>query len=53
MGLIAGNRGQGMVEYALILALVSIIVIIVLIATGNQFKNLYSDIVVSMNGAGL
>jgi pilus assembly protein Flp/PilA len=42
------QRGQGMVEYALILALVALIVIVALIATGGQVINLYSDIVTTM-----
>ena len=42
------ESGQGMVEFALILALVALIVIIALIATGRQVINLYSDIVVTM-----
>lgn len=42
------QSGQGMVEFALILALVALIVIVALIATGGQVKNLYSDIVVTM-----
>ena len=42
------QRGQGMVEFALILALVALIVIIALIATGGQVINLYSDIVQTM-----
>jgi Flp pilus assembly pilin Flp len=42
------QKGQGMVEFALILALVALIVIIALIATGSQVVNLYSDIVVTM-----
>ena len=48
------QSGQGMVEYALILALVAIIVIVALIASGNQVRNLYSDIIGTMRGtAGL
>ena len=43
-----GQSGQGMVEYALILALIALIVIIALIATGGQVINLYSDITSSM-----
>ena len=39
-----------MVEYALILALVAIIVIVALIATGSQVMNLYSDIIGTMHG---
>jgi Flp pilus assembly pilin Flp len=42
--------GQGMVEYALILALVALIVVIALIATGGQVINLYSDIIGTMHG---
>jgi len=42
------QSGQGMVEYALILALVALIIIIALIATGGQVINLYSDIVATM-----
>ena len=38
------QSGQGMVEYALILALVALIVIIALIATGGQIINLFSNI---------
>jgi len=42
------QSGQGMVEYALILALVVMIVIIALVATGGQVQNLYSNIVTNM-----
>jgi Flp pilus assembly pilin Flp len=42
------QAGQGMVEYALILALVALIIIVALIATGGQVINLYSDIVRTM-----
>jgi pilus assembly protein Flp/PilA len=42
------QKGQGMVEYALILALIALIVIIALIATGGQIKNLYSNIQAAM-----
>jgi Flp pilus assembly pilin Flp len=37
-----------MVEYALILALIALIVIIALIATGGQVINLYSDVTATM-----
>ena len=47
------QSGQGMVEYSLILALVALIVIVALIATGGQIINLYSDIVGHTKGAGL
>jgi Flp pilus assembly pilin Flp len=42
------QSGQGMVEYALILALVALVVIIALIATGGQIINLYSDVISTM-----
>ena len=42
------QSGQGMVEYALILALVALIVIVALIATGGQMFNLYSNIIRTM-----
>ncbi len=40
--------GQGMVEYALILALVALIVIVALLATGGQLINVYSNITATM-----
>ena len=43
-----GQTGQGLVEYAFILALVVLVVVIALIATGGQVINLYSDIVTEM-----
>ena len=42
------QAGQGMVEFALILSLVALIVIVALVATGGQVTNLYSDIVRTM-----
>jgi len=42
------QAGQGMVEYALILALVALIVIVALIATGGQMLNVYSNIIQTM-----
>jgi pilus assembly protein Flp/PilA len=47
------DSGQGMVEYALILALVALVVLVVLIATGGASTNLYSDITTTMKGAGI
>ncbi len=44
----SGQTGQGLVEYAFILALVVLVVVIALIATGGQVINLYSDIVTEM-----
>ncbi len=37
-----------MVEYALILALIALIVIIALITTGNQLINVYSNITATL-----
>jgi pilus assembly protein Flp/PilA len=42
------QKGQGMVEYALILALIALIVIIALIAAGGQLINVYSNITATM-----
>ena len=44
-----GQSGQGMVEYALILVLVSIVVIVVLSLMGGTIQNTFSDIVVGLN----
>jgi len=38
------ERGQGMVEYALILVLISIVVILILTTVGKQVKNVFSNI---------
>ena len=43
-----GTRGQALVEYALILALIVLIVIIALLLTGKQVTNLYSNISATM-----
>jgi pilus assembly protein Flp/PilA len=42
------EEGQGMVEYALILVLVSIVVILILSFMGQQIKNVFSDIVAQL-----
>jgi len=42
------QSGQGMVEYALILALVALVVIVALIATGGQLVNTFSNISVTL-----
>ena len=41
----SGQRGQGMVEYALILVLVSIVVIVILLTMGQQIYNVFSNVV--------
>ncbi len=38
------QQGQGMVEYALILVLITVVVIAVLMILGNQVKNVFSNI---------
>jgi pilus assembly protein Flp/PilA len=38
------ERGQGMVEYALILVLIAVVVIAVLIVLGNQVANVFCNI---------
>lgn len=38
------QAGQGIVEYALILTLVAIVVIVVLITMGSQVKNTFSNV---------
>jgi pilus assembly protein Flp/PilA len=46
--LLSRKEGQGMVEYALILALVSIVVIAILLTMGNQVRNVFSNVVVAL-----
>ena len=43
-----GSRGQALVEYALILALIVLVVIIALLLTGKQVTNLYSNVTATM-----
>jgi pilus assembly protein Flp/PilA len=42
--LIDNERGQSMVEYALILVLIAVVVIVVLIVLGNQVANVFCNI---------
>jgi pilus assembly protein Flp/PilA len=42
--LMADERGQGMVEYALILVLIAVVVIAVLMVLGNQIQNAFCNI---------
>ena len=48
-GLLTRQEGQGMVEYALILVLVSIVVIVILLTMGGQIKNVFSNVVAALN----
>lgn len=43
-GVVAREDGQGMVEYALILVLIAIVVIVVLSTVGKQVHNVFSNI---------
>lgn len=43
-----GQQGQGMVEYALILVLVSIVVIVILLTMGQQIANVFSNVVAAL-----
>ena len=43
-----GTQGQALVEYALILALIVLVVILTLLLTGAQITNLYSNITATM-----
>jgi pilus assembly protein Flp/PilA len=45
---VAPRKGQGLVEYALILVLVSIVVIVVLLTMGRQIKNVFSNVVAAL-----
>ena len=38
------ERGQGMVEYALILVLIAVVVLLILTTLGKQVKNVFSNI---------
>jgi pilus assembly protein Flp/PilA len=44
-----GERGQGMVEYALILMLVAIVVIVILQLVGHQTNNVFSNVSNGLN----
>lgn len=39
-----GNEGQGLVEYALVLALVAVVIVAILSVLGPQIGNMYSRI---------
>ena len=47
----AVQSGQGMVEYGLILILVSIVVIVILLTMGQQLVNLFSNVVVTLSSS--
>lgn len=41
---IKSKRGQGLIEYALILMLIAVVVILVLVTMGGQVKNMFSNV---------
>ena len=43
------QSGQGMVEYALILVIVSIVAIVLIVSMGSQLNNLFSNVVAGLN----
>ncbi len=47
-GVATSQKGQGMVEYALLLVLVSIVVIVILLTMGNQISNVFSNVVCAL-----
>ena len=38
------ERGQAMVEYAIILVLIAVVVIVILLTMGNQVHNVFSNV---------
>jgi pilus assembly protein Flp/PilA len=44
------EKGQGLVEYALILVLIAVVVIAILVILGPVIGNVFSDIVNNMGG---
>lgn len=44
------ERGQGLVEYALILVLVSVVVIVILGLVGDEIVNVFSQIISALGG---
>ena len=42
--LAADDRGQGMVEYALILVLIAVAVIVIMQVVGHQVNNVFSNV---------
>jgi pilus assembly protein Flp/PilA len=48
--LVVEEKGQGMVEYGLILALIAIVVIVALTDIGENIKDVFEDIGGKLNG---
>jgi len=50
---IRDRRGQGLVEYALILILVAVVVIIILAILGPAISNVFSRVMISLGGGAI
>ena len=50
--LVENNKGQGLVEYALILMLIAMVVIVALRLFGVKLNNTYGDITSGVTSAG-
>ena len=48
LGKFSREEGQGLVEYALILVLIAIVVIVALTATGNSISNIFNKITTNL-----
>ena len=48
VGLKKQEKGQGMVEYALILALIAVAIIVILSVLGGQVNNIFSTLASAM-----
>ena len=48
--LFGGKKGQGMVEYGLIIGLIAVVVIVALTAVGGQLGTLFNTIVTKLSG---
>jgi pilus assembly protein Flp/PilA len=46
------EKGQGMVEYALIIVLIAIVVIVILTLLGTQISTVFSQITSALAGTG-
>ena len=46
------EKGQGLVEYALILVLIAVVVIIILSLLGEQVSTVFSSITSALGGSG-
>jgi pilus assembly protein Flp/PilA len=44
------ERGQGLVEYALVLVLVAVVVIVILATTGQKVAEIFCDVVIRLGG---